>query len=293
MANVLIDYYSFSLDLINKVDTLTDGMAVVTRTVIETLGMEWYETLFLRESGWTGGVGRRPYRFGWHNAEIGMFVHFGGQSHALIQFSGSGCKFLMEARLLEDTLVATQDRATRLDIAVDIKTDTKPTEFMEAGYNNRIKSTSIVNSPMGETCYLGSRTSQKYCRVYRYSEPHPRSKMLRVEYETKRQQARIAAKSIIGDGLEMTADKFAKYYKWEHPDAPEPSELATAIPSEVTTRSDAKTLTWLLKQAAPAFKRLVENGTISDPAQLFTKHFLPEKTQLTLFDMSIDKPLDV
>ena len=288
MANVIIDYLSFTLDTVNRLDTLVDCMKVVPEVARETLGDEFYETFFERESGWNVARGNRPYRYGYQNSEIGLFIHFGGQSNFLMQFSGNGCKFLEQNGLTESVLSIMQDRITRLDIAVDIQTYVKPADFINAGYNNRIKSNTVVSTPSGETCYIGSRQSEKYCRVYRYNEPHPRAGLLRVEYETKRGQAKIVAKNIISSGIELTSDRITKYYKWRHSVMPEVSELATAIPSEITTRTDAKTLTWLLKQAAPAFKRLVQNGTIENPESLFAEHFLPEQKQETLFDMSLN-----
>lgn len=277
MANISLDYLSFSIPLTNKIDELHVAMQVIPQAFREMFGNVIYEELMLKPDGWNGASGRRPYRFGYQNNLIGVFIHFGGHDNALVQFSGQGCKWLAMNNFDEKVLFCAMDRITRLDIAIDIETETTPSAFIEAGYNNRIKSSSIQKSPTGETCYIGSRTSEKFCRVYRYNEPHPRHKLLRVEYETKRAQARIVAECILNDGLAHTSERLTKYYQWRSEVMPEPSEIVSAIPSEITTRSDAKTVHWLLKQCAPAFRRLVQNGTIENPEEMFREHFLPEE----------------
>lgn len=284
MANVTIDYLSFSVDLVNVVNEPMEGIRLINNACIEMFGRKFYDDVFVRDSGWKPASGRRPYRYGHENKEIGLYVHFGGQSNALIQFSGNGCKFLESSDLMMTVLVGARDRMTRLDIATDIETSVRPEEVVKAGYNARIKTQSITKSPSGETAYVGSRTSAKFCRVYRYEEPHPRAKMLRIEYETKKVQARITAECILANGLEHTADMLSKYYEWSHEVIPEPQDYTTAIPSEVSQRSESKTLHWLLKQCAPAFKKLVVSGAISDPHEFFEKHFMPPAIQENMFN---------
>lgn len=284
MANVSIDYLSFSLDLVNVVNDPLAGVQLINNVCIEMFGRKFFETVFQRKTGWQPAAGRRPYRYGHENKEIGVYIHFGGQSNALIQFSGNGCKFLASHDLMNTVLIGAQARMTRLDIATDIETSVRPSEVVKAGYNGRIKTESITKSPSGETAYVGSRTSAKFCRVYRYEEPHPRAKMLRIEYETKKGQAKITAECILGNGLEHTADMLSKYYEWGHEVIPKPQDYTTAIPSEVSNRSESKTLRWLLKQCAPAFRKLVVSGAIENPHEFFEKHFLPEARQEKMFN---------
>lgn len=279
MATSQIDYLSFSVDLVNKVELLHDALLVTKFALKQDLSDKWMTAVIDRDSGWTAAHPMRPYRFGVTNEEIGCHIHFGGHSNALVQFSGAGCKFLAMEGLLMDTIVSMKHRMTRIDMAIDIETTTSPEDFINAGYNNRIKSKSVQTSPSGQTAYIGSRTSAKFCRVYRYEPPHPRAKLLRVEYETKKSQAKIVAECIANDGINHTIDRITKYYDWSHKDMPSVDDIVTAIPSEVQTRSDSKTLTWLLKTCAPAFRRLVQNGSIQNPEQTFKDHFLPATKQ--------------
>jgi hypothetical protein len=274
-SNVAIDYLSFTVDLVNKIDDANTALEVIASQFISDFGYEFYEAILMRSSGWEIAAGYRPYKFGYQNKEVGIFCHFGGHDNALIQFSGNGCKFLAMAGLLNKVISVAHSRVTRLDIAIDIPTETMPVDFIKEGYNGRIKSDAIINSAQGQTVYLGSRKSEKYCRVYRYFEPHPRAKKLRVEYETKKKYARAVALSIHESGLETTAQSISDYYEWGHEDMPKLSELSEQIQTETSQRSDSKTLLWLMKQCAPAFQRLVTNGTISEPEQFFKDHFLP------------------
>lgn len=275
-SNVSVDYLSFSVDLVNRVDELHTAMEATSDALRELLGIIPFEGIFLKPDGWEGCSGQRPYAFGQCNRKVGVFVWFGGHSNALVQFSGQGCKFLQKNDWLTLVMSNAVERLTRLDIAIDVETDTKPLDFVANGYNDRIKTYGEQRSPTGDTCYIGSRKSQKFCRVYRYSDPHPRSHLLRIEYETKKAQAKIAAKSILANGLSYAADSLTKYYNWKSEEMPMHHELVEKMQSEVTDRSSAKTLSWLLKQCAPAFKKLCENGTIENPIEFLEDHFIPE-----------------
>lgn len=277
MSNVAVDYLSFSVDLVNRVDELHLSMEVVSSAVRELLGDSIFDGIFLEPSGWEPCKGQRPYAYGQRNARIGVFVWFGGHSNALIQFSGSGCKYLDRNGMLERVMASACDRMTRLDIAIDIETETSPLEFVSAGYSDRIKTYGEQRSPSGDTCYVGSRKSQKFCRVYRYHAPHPRHKLLRIEYETKASQAKIAARSILENGVVYAADSLTEYYNWQHEEKPMNYDMVEKMQGEVSTRSDAKTMHWILSQVAPAIRRLVENGTIDNPEQFFSENFIPNK----------------
>lgn len=277
VANVAIDYMSFSVDLVNRIEDGDLAMHVTADALRELIGGSQFEGIFLAPNGWEKCKGQRPYSHGQSNRKIGVFVWFGGHSNALVQFSGHGCKFLEKSGLLYNVLASVLERLTRLDIAIDIETDTKPTDFVHAGYNNRIKSYGEQRSAHGDTCYVGSRKSQKFCRVYRYSPPHPRSHLLRVEYETKKEQAQIAARSILANGIGYASESLSKYYEWKHEDMPETNALVEKMQAEVTDRSSAKTLYWLQTQVAPAIQRLIFEGTIENPQKFFEEHFIPQE----------------
>lgn len=276
-SSIAVDYLSFSVDLTNIIHDENIAMMVFASAMREMIGHEDFDKVFVEPDGWENCRGQRPYTHGKCNRNIGVFVWFGGQSNALVQFSGHGCKFLEKSQMLLSVISSAIDRLTRLDIAIDIETDTLPIDFVSAGYNNRIKSYGEQRSASGQTCYVGSRVSQKFCRVYRYSEPHPRARFLRVEYETKKAQAQIAAKSILANGLAYASESLTKYYDWKHADMPETNAMVEKMQAEVTQRSSAKTLYWLLTQVAPAIRRLIEDGTIENPDQFFNENFMPDE----------------
>lgn len=277
MTNIAVDYLSFSVDLVNKIDNEQLCEVVTHDALRDILPTSTFEGIFLDIEGWERSSGTRPYSFGRQNRKVGVFVWFGGHSNALVQFSGNGCKFLDRNNWLYGVLACVHDRITRLDIAIDIDTGTSPMDFVKAGYNSRIKSYGEQRSASGDTCYIGSRKSSKFCRVYRYKEPHPRHKLLRIEYETKKGQAQIAARSILENGIQHAAHSLTKYYDWKSEEMPKPDDMIEKMQSEVTQRSEAKTLYWILTQVVPAFRKLVESGTIENPVEFLEEHFLGVK----------------
>jgi hypothetical protein len=188
--------------------------------------------------------------------------------------SGKGCARLSLSETTASLLFDVQARLTRLDVTTDIETDCTPMEFVNAGYSDRIKSRASYNSPTGSTEYVGSRSSNRLGRVYRYVAPHPRSHLLRVEHELKKEAARAAAAWMLAYGVESVQASIGAEMGWKHPlwTPEQPSAGRIGVPRG--DRTLGKTELWLRSQAAPAFAKLYAAGLIEDPEAWLKEVFL-------------------
>lgn len=208
-------------------------------------------------------AGRPPYKVRWSIVGAGVSVFTNDKlPHALIEVSGKGCAVLRERGVEAQLLQVVTPRLTRLDIASDILTETRPTTFAEDRQPGRFRAHSQVVSESGETYYVGSRSSDRYCRVYRYNPPHERHRFLRIEYVLKAEQARYTALSLLAVGPESVSKALGEAFGWRHgcydPDEGPAAELTVWRPE----RHEGKTLYWLNKQVAPAIVRLVNDGAL-------------------------------
>jgi len=216
--------------------------------------------------------GRAPYSVCLRREDQHLSVFYGGkQAHILIEITGAGCEALERRSQLVPLLEMVGPVLTRLDVAVDLPVSCKPIEFVSAGYSARIKANSSMVSDTGETVYIGSRDSERYCQVYRYNPPHPRSEWLRVEYVNKHENAAHIASLILDVGLPEVVARLGNVFAWKHP-AWQPDKTTEATVSGWTPeRRHGATVRWLLTSVFPAMARLVKDGTIDDlPAFLDT-----------------------
>lgn len=242
-----------------------------SREFSELIGHELMDVL-LGMDGWERRGGRKPYRDGYANDECGVFVWGGGQQTYLVEISGKGCESLRERGLLGFLLKGCWDNLTRLDIAIDLTGVESVQAFAAKRAPSRIKSHSTMVSETGTTCYIGSKRSEQYVRVYRYAEPHPRSQYTRVECVMRKHYAKKAAHNILAIGIAATAQMAVNRYKFE--DMPMIENVSETLPAPYRDRSLAKTERWLIKQAAPAFLKLVQQGEIDDPERWLQEYFL-------------------
>jgi len=220
---------------------------------------------------------RAPYTDAWTQKELGLTLFAGiSLNHCCVEISGGGCEKLIEKGLLEKIIGAVADRVTRIDIASDIETDVSPEQFVSVRSHNRMRSGGKQYSSSGETEYVGSRSSNRFARVYRYKKPHPRSHLLRVEHEFHREDAKRVAFAIIETGVDGVAASAGKVFGWKHsvwkPDDNQLPDLSV-VKAE---RNAGTTVFWLVNSVAPAFKRLCMDGTIKDPDAFLKQFFLSE-----------------
>lgn len=202
---------------------------------------------------------RPPYGQGWKHTESGILIMYHPRlNHFCVELSGRACDWLF-ARVPEKLVLATvAGRLTRLDVACDIATDTRPVAFEAQRDPGRFSARSEIVSDSGESVYVGSRKSDRFARVYRYNPPHERADLLRVEYVLKADYAKATADSIVQHGLPAVVKALGSDFGWFHPvwsvDTPDTAEIAVYRPE----RKAGKTLYWLSNTIAPLLVRLAK-----------------------------------
>lgn len=223
---------------------------------------------------WNFSVPQRPYTQAFVCAVTGIKMHVAKyRRECLFTADGTACGRLHDAGLIGAFVHVASETCTRIDIAIDTKTEVRPNEIAKHGYSKRIKTYSEVVKQSGETCYIGSRTSDVMCRVYRYNKPHPRHKLLRFEFEIKGDTAKAVSQQIVVDGIHKVARGIGQRFEFSHPIAVAAlSGSAVTVRTEPHKKSAAKTELWLIKTAVPAFHRLVSEGVIDDPKAWIEKY---------------------
>jgi len=269
-----IDWISFSFEVKpTEIDDERVSLAAARRG-LERLHPDLPEFLAFDE-GFEAGNGRAPYRTSWLHASEGYKLFTNPVTpHALIEISGRGCDFLADGQSLRYLLETAAHRITRLDIAQDILCDTDPLSFTNQRLGGRFKSHSQAVSSSGSTSYIGSRKSDRYCRVYRYNPPHPRAAFLRVEYSVKAENATATANAILDTSLEATGAALGDAFGWTHPsyrnEAPDAAELAVWRPE----RREGNTVFWLNDTIGPLVARL-HNEKVIDVYEWLTSSVIP------------------
>lgn len=269
----MIDWLSFTLELpvVLHRDYMTPDKAL---TMLADHSPELFESKESFDLSNHELLYRRPYGRAIRFHGLGLTIAFGKQKNCLYEFSGVGCKWLMSQGLMSGLMLDIADRATRIDFAADLKGDNPPADIVARVGNKRIKTTGHVASGTGETHYLGSRKSERYARVYRYHEPHPRAGVTRVEAVLRGPLAVAACKRVAGRGQAAAVQAAIGYYDIEGMEQMSDDQEIITAPSK--QRTSQGTVTWLIRQAAPAFRRLVDEGVIDDPEQFFREWFLAE-----------------
>lgn len=210
---------------------------------------------------------RAPYSFARRSDDNTrtLYVH-PLAAHYTIEVSGAHCASVTPAQW-HSTCEAWAGAFSRLDVAVDMACDVTPTEFEDSCEKSAVKTRSRFQSSTGETVYLGSRSSERYVRIYRYKPPHPRAGLLRAEFQLKHDYANAAAAAIVqGESLNGIAADLGRIFGFAHPcwpGDPEPVKLA------VTSHAQSgNTIHWLTNTVAPVLRRLAREGKLDLSAWL-------------------------
>lgn len=203
---------------------------------------------------------RAPYSFARRSDDCTrtLYVH-PLATHYTLEVSGGFCQRITES--IPHLCADFAGQFTRLDIAVDMETETTPFEFDDFVQTERYKTRSRLESSTGQTVYIGSRSSEKFCRVYRYKPPHPRHKLLRAEWQLKGQYANAFAEEIAaGVTIDSLAEGLARDFgfthgAWEMREAPK----MVRVPSHAQS---GQTVAWLTQTVAPLLRRLEREGKL-------------------------------
>lgn len=204
-------------------------------------------------------TGRAPYRLALSSDDGGLRIY--GQSHTstiLYECTGRWCERRRSGDGVRRVCGQLHDRISRLDFAVDIPCDTLPANFANARSHNAFRTISFIRSDTGETAYVGSPKSDRFCRVYRYNHPHPRSHLLRIEFVFRRGLAREAALRLAqAGGYAQFVAELGNTWGWTHKVWQPEVETDERVRTPILAKHDEDTVAWLYKQVAPAIKRLM------------------------------------
>jgi hypothetical protein len=124
---------------------------------------------------------------------------------------------------------------------------------------------------------VGARKSNRYAKVYRYNEPHPRHHLLRAEHTFKSEDAKGAAEYILTNGYEAMAQQCGFIWGWKHPNW----DLAPATEKELEAhraeRDKSKTVFWVYDTVGPLLARLANEGSL-DLQKFFEEAVAPHLT---------------
>jgi len=271
-----IDWLSFTLPMVYDTDEGDNYARAIHAGFLCLFTRDLVANVF--GGAWTAGKkSRAPYTDTWVDSESGISLYASPNlTHATIEISGQGCERLIAAGAMEQVLSGCAERITRIDIACDIETDTTPMDFVAKRDHERMRSNGMMNSDTGETCYIGSKQSERFARVYRYFPPHPRAHLLRVEHVFRRDHAKKVGAAIVEHGVSAVAQAAGEVFGWAHSvwnvDSTAEVDLSITAPE----RNAGKTVSWLVRSVAPSVRRLITDGTIRDPEAFFRTYFLPD-----------------
>jgi len=186
-----------------------------------------------------------------------------GNPFALCEISGQAVDVVLQSISVHELASCANGRATRLDFAIDFETDVRPETFAALRDERAFRAYAFYTTETGDTCYIGSRKSDRMARVYRYNSPHPRAHLLRAEAEYKGDAAKIACDALTR--LELTEVCLSAHlpFGWHHP-LWQPGEAEISkLPARAYDSEGAETLKWLNTVVVPSIKKASDKGLIS------------------------------
>lgn len=191
-------------------------------------------------------------------------VSFGNiNRHIHVEFGGQALDHIRAIGFYEEFLQKVATRTSRVDFAIDFETQVSVSDFVVNRQKGRFKAGGNVFSEDGETSYIGSWKAERFARVYRYHEPHPRSKMLRAEVVLRGTYAKQAMSIVCKDGETVAALTAHEPFGWQHK-LWQPTEAITSkIVSKRSDKEAASTLRWLNGDVSACIVRLHREDLIN------------------------------
>lgn len=257
-----IDWLSFTFSMDNEQEVMAFELWGRAAALLKRQFPLAYGAL-IDKWDWTPRPGRAPYNSAQQRSDNGVMIFARqGIEHSLVEVGGIGMDALGSLELELALAQEVRDRVTRIDIAADIFTEVQPDDFAKARETGHFKAWSEAFSSSGHTCYVGSKSSDRYARVYRYFHPHPRAQFLRIEHVLKAEQARLALSTIGDIGLETFVAQLGNTFGWKHPAWSPSANTLEAASAWRPERRQGKTVAWLYSQVLPAMLKLHREGVI-------------------------------
>ncbi len=257
-----IDYLSFTIPTDAIGHTRNHLLGQMTEQVVnEFMGADI--NALLDDQPFTLGRGRAPYAASWSRADSGCrFYASPTISNVLVELSGTGCKTLRTHQALDRVLGLVAPRASRIDLAVDIETKTAPYDFAAKRDIAKHRTITDWRSDTGDTFYVGSMKSDRYCRVYRFHPPHPRSNMLRVEHVFRRASAKSFCAALLASDYAAAAAAAGRVYGWSHPDWQPEVTTELQLSSGQVRKTDRNTVNWLYGPVTQSIVKQVRKNEV-------------------------------
>lgn len=260
------------LDPINRHLCRRQSLVQVTRTI----GKDAMDTLFSNLPDDTE-TGRFPYAYALIDNQTSARIMFdSGLAHIAVEISGKGMALLHEKGLVQSVCLSISSNCSRIDVSCDILSTATPIQFCSAGWNSRIKATMTVESPTGESYYVGSPKSEKRACVYRYAPPHPRSPYLRVEHRYRGASAKAMANYVGTNGLAMAVQYAGLDFDWQSPLWDVGDLAVVPLPDIAGDARDNNFAQWLLRQVFPAMRKAERQGRIDDLRSFVQTHLFDD-----------------
>lgn len=158
-------------------------------------------------------------------------------------------------------------RCSRIDLALDVREELPIVELhylFEAGAAiSQARQSALFIQGDGKTCYIGSRSSQKFLRIYdKRAQTGSQEPWTRIELECKAEFARTIAEHVATAGLQNVPAIIRGFADWPT----QPQWVAcTASPtlSKSTPKAERRkdTRAWLLTSVAPALAKQLKAST--------------------------------
>lgn len=259
--NPIVDYFSFTIPIPMLMTQWETADRLGMGNLFDDRTSELLE-VFASQRNWrefkVSGRFPRMIRFD----DIGLTYFEGEKSDvSLVQASGEGCEWIRSQGDLTTFLDTWKERTTRIDIAIDIDTDVDPEDFARRLSNKRFKTSSHEETVTGKTWYVGSYKSDRFARVYRYSDKLVRRGALRLEYQFGNAQAKHAAALCANAGVHAVAFDLGNLYGWQH----ESYAMAlgdTKFKSLPRPKTRAGKEFWIYNQILPSLIKEGQKGNI-------------------------------
>jgi hypothetical protein len=266
--DVKIDYISFSWEFPEHLKNRPKDERITADALVEHVFSGNVISLVISDN-WQVYKGGKFYEFRImdSNSKISLAFSY-NKPHFTVELSGQTCELIRLGSAETEVLHLCEKRITRIDLAVDFDTDVAPSDFLSNGYNTTFKGRSSIVEVTGETQYVGSWNSERFARVYRYHEPHPRSRFLRVEHVFRGEWAKSYVSAILQHGLAHAVASAGRAFEWQSP-LWQPAETTIGkITAPRTTPSQSAKYRWLVTQVAPAIRKAIEDGWFDLPQWL-------------------------
>lgn len=257
-----IDWISFTLKTDAHIITASD-LYHAAKGLLKGVSND-HKTYIFNGTSFEPCGGRAPYALALARDDAGVRVYGGGPlKSVLFEISGRGCEGLYPLHAAQSFLAGVLTGISRVDFAIDVRSDTRPSDFANERSHQAFRSISYIRSDTGETVYVGSPKSDRFARVYRYNAPHPRHELLRIEHVFRRGLARTTAEIFVREpNLSRFVAAMGNSWGWIHKDWRPDVHTVEKISIPAATRENMDTVNWLYKQVAPAMRRLMREGAI-------------------------------